>query len=72
MNSSKAENLQQQRPQAVDRPGAFVGQIGVQSGEHLQCREHFAVPVNGVQGARHGPCRFGEDERIRRVRLGFP
>lgn len=29
------ENLQQQRPQPVDRPGALMGQVRVESGEHL-------------------------------------
>jgi hypothetical protein len=65
------KNLQQQGAQAVDRACALVGQIGVESGEDLQRREHLAVPVNGTQCVRHRACGLSDDERISRVRLGL-
>ena len=52
------EDLQQQGPQPVNRPCAFVGQIGVETGEYFQRGQHFGVPVHGPQGcgASTGPC----------------
>jgi hypothetical protein len=64
-------DLGQQAPDPVRRRGGLFGQVVIEAAEHGQFGELFVGDLDRAQRVRHGPGRFGDDERVPGIGFRF-